>query len=173
MSCQKTRLCTIKAIFISKTLLISLLLQNKDMIKNTDVKAKYLCWSPCKYNLFNNTHKTLFVIAWNLFEHGDKYSSNTEWIIKKFDKSKLASVSILSIKIRGVRTNEFNSQYCKLVVCPKTTCYSAKRFRQGVDFIFKTRFWEKFWLNWAEDLNDDLYICASCLIRSKSCKFKT
>ena len=43
----------------SRILLISLLLQNKDMIKKYDVKTKYLCWSPSKYNLFNNTHKTL------------------------------------------------------------------------------------------------------------------
>ena len=65
-----------------KALLISLLLQNKDMIKHYDVKTKYLCWSTSKYNLFINTHKTFFAIAWDLLEHGDKYFSNVEWIIK-------------------------------------------------------------------------------------------
>ena len=67
------------------------------MIKNYDVKTKYLCWSPSKYNLFNNSHN-FFAIAWDLLAHDDKYFSNIELIIKNIGVVKLVSVSILSMK---------------------------------------------------------------------------
>ena len=75
--------------------------------------------------------KNFFAFAWDLLEHGDKYSSNVEWIIKNISKAKLIPMSILPMNLRVVRTTKFNGQYCKFAEYLKTTCNSAERFRQG------------------------------------------